>query len=84
MVSEFTYQTTPGVPPPQPPAGDNRLDLGDSPWATIIVDTRGDDPSVGGGGETKELVRLSTTTPAVEFELFDPSPFKLSNFLTST
>ena len=60
VTSEFTYQTAPGTP-----GANNQLDLGDGVFATIIVDTRGDDPGVGGGGETKELVRLSTTTPAV-------------------
>jgi prepilin-type N-terminal cleavage/methylation domain-containing protein len=61
VVSEFTEQTVPGAPP----ATNGQLDLGDWLFATIIVDTRGDDPAVGGGGETKELIRLSTRTPAV-------------------
>ena len=60
VTSEFTKQTVPGAP-----AANNQLDLGDSIFATIILDTRGDDPTVGGGGEAKELVRLSTRTPAV-------------------
>lgn len=61
VTSEFTKATVPGWPPNT----NNQLDLGDGAVANLIVDTRGDDPSVGGGGETKELVRLSTTTPAV-------------------
>lgn len=60
VTSEFTKSTVPGTP-----ATNNQLDLGDNIFATIIVDTRGDDPGAGAGGETKELVRLSTTTPAV-------------------
>lgn len=60
VTSEFTKATAPGTP-----GANNQLDLGDGVFATIVVDTRGDDPGAGAGGETKELVRLSTTTPAV-------------------
>ena len=61
VTSEFTKQTVPGWPPNT----NNQLDLGDGAVANLIVNTRGDDPSVGGGGETKELIPLSTTAPAV-------------------
>lgn len=60
VTSEFTKATIPGAPP-----ANNQLDLGDSIFANIIVDTRGDNPNLGSGGEGKELIRLSTTSPAV-------------------
>lgn len=67
--AEFTYRTTPGLPPPwsppSPPIADSRLDLADGVFAAIIVETRGDNPAMGSGGETKELIRLSTRTPVV-------------------
>lgn len=60
VTSEFTKQTIPGSP-----GAANQLDLGDWLVADIIVESRGDNPAIGGGGETKELIRLSTNTPAV-------------------
>lgn len=61
VASEFTYQTSPGAP-----AATSQLDLGDanSPFGFINVETRGDDPSAGGGGETKETILLSDRAPA--------------------
>ncbi len=60
VTSEFTKPTVPGAPP----LG-GRLDLGDSLFANIIVNTRGDNPALGGGGETKEVIPLTTRSPAV-------------------
>ena len=60
VTSEFTKPTIPGAPP----LG-GQLDLGDSLFANILVNTRGDDPGVGGGGETKEPIPLTTRSPAV-------------------
>jgi len=59
--SEFTYATVPGAP-----AAANQLDMSDANLAVgfINVETRGDDPTTGGGGETKETITLSDRAPA--------------------
>jgi prepilin-type N-terminal cleavage/methylation domain-containing protein len=61
VASEFTYPTVPGAPP-----ATGRLDLSDasSPFGFINVETRGDDPGAGGGGETKEIILLTERAPA--------------------
>jgi prepilin-type N-terminal cleavage/methylation domain-containing protein len=62
VASEFTKQTVPGAPP-----ATGQLDLNDtsSPFGLITVNTRGDNPGLGGGGETKEIIGLSRRSPAV-------------------
>ncbi|NCF29896.1 MAG: hypothetical protein GWP69_21165, partial [Gammaproteobacteria bacterium] len=62
VASEFTWPTLPGAPP-----APSRLDLSDadSPFGFITVQTRGDNPGIGGGGETKEIIFLSDRAPAV-------------------
>jgi prepilin-type N-terminal cleavage/methylation domain-containing protein len=62
VASEFTYATNPGAPPAA-----SQLDLSDSnsPFGFINVQTRGDNPGVGSGGETKEIIILSDRAPAV-------------------
>ena len=62
VASEFTKPTIPGAPP-----ATGQLDLNDtsSPFGLIIVDTRGDNPGLGGGGESKEIIGLTTRSPAV-------------------
>jgi prepilin-type N-terminal cleavage/methylation domain-containing protein len=60
VAREFTELAQPGAP-----AAFGQLDLTDVPTATISVFTRGDDPSVGGGGETKEPIQLTGSAPAI-------------------
>jgi type II secretory pathway pseudopilin PulG len=62
--SEFTNATVPGaVPVP----GNSQLDMSDSNLAAALINvqTRGDDPATGGGGETKETILLTDRAPAV-------------------
>jgi prepilin-type N-terminal cleavage/methylation domain-containing protein len=59
VTSEFTFPAIPGAPP-----ADNRLDLSDWAAANITVFTRGDNP-ITGGVETKEIVLLTESAPAV-------------------
>ena len=58
--SEFTYQSIPGAAP-----ATDRLDLTDDALANLRIITRGDDPAAGGGGETKEVIQLTASAPAV-------------------
>ena len=37
----------------------------DESLANLRIITRGDDPAAGGGGETKEVIQLTTSAPAV-------------------
>lgn len=57
---EFTYATIPGTAPAV-----DQLDLSDEPLANLIINTRGDNPALGGGGETKEVIQLAPRAPAV-------------------
>lgn len=58
--SEFTYVSIPGAPP-----ATDQLDLTDDLLANIRIITRGDNPALGGGGENKEVIQLTTSAPAV-------------------
>ncbi len=60
VAREFAELAQPGAPPAA-----RQLDLTDAVNATISVFTRGDDPALGGGGETKESISLTANTPAV-------------------